>query len=68
VLSNPADPNRGIFDDAVRRGTRGFVYSPRAGEFLNMAALSTDMQRTCQLAYQNMVQAHQNMVQISRVK
>jgi hypothetical protein len=61
VFPNYADPNRMAFEDGVRWGTRGMVYSPQAGDFLNMANNGSDMRQFCQFA-------HQKMVQISQMK
>jgi hypothetical protein len=59
-LPNRSDPLRIAFDNGVKWGTRGMLFSPQAGDFLNMAA-STNMQQVCQ-------QAHQTVVRISQMK
>ena len=50
-----------IFDDAVRRGERGWLYSPKIDRFINMARSDVNTSDLCRAK-------HQDAITISKMK
>ncbi len=61
VFPDYTDPRRMAFDAGVRFGTRGIIYSPQAGDYLNVVTSGTDVRQFCRVA-------HQQTMQISQTK